>query len=55
MELKDIEQAYQTLSQIIEIFQKQLDLSYFDALIEALSDLLENQINGKNVKSMFPV
>lgn len=47
MELKDIEQAYQTLSQIIEIFQKQLDLSYFDALIEALSDLLENQINGK--------
>lgn len=47
MELKDIEQTYQTLSQIIEIFQKQLDLSYFDALIEALSDLLENQINGK--------
>lgn len=47
MELKDIEQAYQTLSQIIKIFQKQLDLSYFDALIEALSDLLEGQINGK--------
>lgn len=47
MELKDIEQAYQTLSQIIEIFEKKLELSYFDALIEALSDLLENQINGQ--------
>lgn len=44
--MAEIEKEYQTISQIIEIFQNKLQLSYFDALIEALGDILEKKINS---------
>ena len=46
MQLEDIKNTYQILAQTIEILQKEFKLSYFDALIETLSNLLENEING---------
>lgn len=47
MELKEIQQTYQLLAQTIEILQKKLELSYFDALIETLGNLFERTINAQ--------
>ncbi|HIX02011.1 MAG TPA: class I SAM-dependent methyltransferase [Candidatus Ligilactobacillus excrementigallinarum] len=48
MQLKQIEAVYQNLTQSIEILQNKLSLSYFDALIETLENLLEQTINASD-------
>lgn len=45
LKLKEIENNYQILSQIIEILENKLELSYFDALCEALSNILDEHFS----------